>query len=679
MTILVTAGEQRASLAVTRSLGRRGIKVIVGDMHRGCLTSYSRYARGSFVYPFIGSNRVDFVRSIIDTARSNSVDLIIPTTDPTMAALSEHRAEVEKAAKLASPSYDSVCIAIDKKKTLTLARSLNIPIPETVFIENLDSLKEATKNLGLPIIIKPSIKKFFNDDDGHNFVVEYAASIESLRGRLLHHKENNGSFPMLQEYCKGGGVGIEALMSEGEPLALFQHRRIREMPVSGGFSVLCESVPLDPVLKGHAVKLLRAMNWEGIAMVEFRVDEETNTAKLMEVNGRFWGSLALAVQAGVDFPYLLYELFVNSKKIKVNSYRTNLKCQYRRGDLERLIQIMRSSKQVLGTCFERNMLETLPSKKQAIYDFTLSVFDPRVGDLVFSYDDVLPGLVDIQRLFAEVWKKISEKLFLQKFNMLLTRRVRGIIHIHSTYSYDGTAPIEAIVNEAKRLGYSFIAFTEHAESMDEDSMSRYVKQCKELQTSEFMVIPGLEVRCNNGTHLLAIKVKKHIKSASILEASKEIKDCGGICIVAHPSNNEHNLSAEEIRCVDGMEIWNSSRRSGLTIPNMGPMRVLRRLRNKNKKMYLYSGLDLHELREMKSFWIEAPAYCKNETELLEAFRSGKFFTTNGIISVSSSGYLSVKGINARSFLKAPIVLKEFCRKLLSRLFYWYSTNVKESQ
>jgi predicted ATP-grasp superfamily ATP-dependent carboligase len=670
MTVLITAGEERSSLAVARSLGRRGLRVIVGEMREKSLTSYSRYAHGNFVYPFLGSNRADFVRSVLDAARINGVDLIIPTTDPTMTALSEHCAEVETVAKLACPAYSSVCLAVDKKKTLPLARSLNIPIPETVFIEDLESLKEVIERLGLPIIIKPNMKKFFNDDDGYNFVVEYATSLESLRERLLYHR-NNGSFPMLQEYCKGNGAGIEVLMSEGEPLALFQHRRIREMPVSGGVSVMCESVPVNPTLKEYAVNLLRAMNWEGVAMVEFRVDEETNTAKLMEVNGRFWGSLPLALMAGVDFPYLHYELFANSKKIRVNNYRTNLKCQWRRGDFERLIQIMMNK--------NYNPVETLPSKRRAIYDFTLSLFDLRVKDLVFSYDDVLPGLVDLKQLFSLVWKKIREKLLRSKFNMISTRRTRGVIHIHTNYSYDGTASIEAVVEEAKKCGYSFIVLTEHAESLDEDSMAGYVKRCKALQTLELMVIPGLEVRCNNGTHLLGINVQKHIESSSVLEVAKEIKDCGGICIVAHPSKNEYNLSTEEIGCMDGMEIWNSSRRSGLTIPKLDAIRILRRLRNKNKKMYFYSGLDLHELREMKSFWIEAPSYCKSKDELLKAFYAGKFFTTNGIVSVSSTGYLSLKGINVRSILRAPIILQAVWRKLLSRLSYWFPKNVKRLQ
>lgn len=674
MPIIVTEGEQRSSLAVTRSLGRRGLKVIVGEMHKKSLSSYSRYARGSFIYPLVGSDRADFVKAVLDAACINKVELIIPTTDPTLSALSEHRAEVETVAKLACPTYSSACLALDKKKTLTLAKSLNIPIPQTAFIENLDSLKEAIKKLGFPIIIKPPRKKVFNDDDGHNFgvfAVEYATELGLLQERLLYYHKKNGSYPMLQEYCKGVGVGIEVLMSEGEPLALFQHRRIREMPISGGASVLCESVPLDPVLKEYAVKLLRAMNWEGVAMVEFRVDEGTNTAKLMEVNGRFWGSLALALQAGVDFPYLLYELFVNSKRIKVNSYRTNLKCQWRRGDLERLVQILRNE--------NNNPIEKLPSKKRAIYDFTVSLLDPRVCDFIFSYNDVLPGLVDLKRLFAEVWKKIFKKLFLRKFNIISTRRTRGIIHIHSNYSYDSTASIEAIVNEAKRRGYSFVALTEHAENMDEDSMARYVEHCKALQTPGLMVIPGLEIPCINGTDLLAINVRKYIKSSSILEAAKEIKDCGGICIVAHPSKNDHNLSTEEIRCIDGMEIWNSRRRSGLTIPDLGIMSVLRHLRNKNKRMYLYGGLDLHELREIRNFWIEVPYYCKSETELLKAFRSGEFFTTNGVISVSSSGYFSVEGINAESILKGPIILQEFWKKLRSRLFYWRSTNVNQLQ
>jgi hypothetical protein len=113
---------------------------------------------------------------------------------------------------------------------------------------------------------------------------------------------------LLQEFCAGEGQGVELLMHEGRPLAAFQHRRLREMPVQGGPSALRESVSLDPVLYEYSVNMLREIRWTGLAMVEFKVGPAA--AWLMEINGRVWGSLPLAVHAGMDFPARLVELLL---------------------------------------------------------------------------------------------------------------------------------------------------------------------------------------------------------------------------------------------------------------------------------------------------------------------------------------------------------------------------------
>ena len=89
----------------------------------------------------------------------------------------------------------------------------------------------------------------------------------------------------------------------------FQHRRLHEVPISGGASALRESVALDPRLLGHSVRLLAALRWTGLAMVEFRLGSEGPV--LMEVNGRIWGSLPLALKSGVDFPLGLARLYLD--------------------------------------------------------------------------------------------------------------------------------------------------------------------------------------------------------------------------------------------------------------------------------------------------------------------------------------------------------------------------------
>src|SRR3712207_1619892 len=97
---------------------------------------------------------------------------------------------------------------------------------------------------------------------------------------------------LLQEYYRGEALGVELLTERGRPLLAFQHRRLREVPITGGASSFRESVPLDLALLELSLRIMRALDWTGLAMVEFKVGAEG--PKLMEVNGRVWGSLPLA-------------------------------------------------------------------------------------------------------------------------------------------------------------------------------------------------------------------------------------------------------------------------------------------------------------------------------------------------------------------------------------------------
>src|SRR5678815_1154177 len=100
----------------------------------------------------------------------------------------------------------------------------------------------------------------------------------------------------------------------------FAHRRIREKPPSGGVSVLSESVAADPETVRKSLALLSALDWNGTAMVEYKQDRVTGQRYLMEINGRFWGSLQLAIDAGVDFPALLVAAALGEHPAPVTQY-----------------------------------------------------------------------------------------------------------------------------------------------------------------------------------------------------------------------------------------------------------------------------------------------------------------------------------------------------------------------
>ena len=171
----------------------------------------------------------------------------------------------------------------------------------------MSDLTAALRELRAPFVVKPVQSKIWFEGEWIPTAVRYAADAAQLREILQGTRWLGHVTLLVQECIHGEGQGVFALYDHGRPLAWFAHRRVREKPPSGGISVVCESVPLDARMQAHAERLLSAAGWHGVAMVEFKVATD-GSPYVIEVNGRFWGSLQLAVDSGVDFPLMLYRL-----------------------------------------------------------------------------------------------------------------------------------------------------------------------------------------------------------------------------------------------------------------------------------------------------------------------------------------------------------------------------------
>ncbi|MEM2915579.1 MAG: ATP-grasp domain-containing protein, partial [Candidatus Bathyarchaeia archaeon] len=316
--VIVTDSSERAALAVIRSLGRKNIEVLAADSKRFNAGFLSKYCSRRMIYPSPQKNKTEFVESILRLIKNEDFDLLIPITDFTMVPLLERKDEIEEYVKVAAPPYETAIKALDKAQTIKIAEEQRIPCPRTFLFEDLDHLKEVAENLKYPVVIKPRMKVFWIEDraitlkvtpknyayNSADLLTKYAKITSQFNGFNIPH-----DFFLIQEFFEGLGYGVEVLMHNSELKAIFMHKRLREYPITGGASTLRVSVKNEK-LKKYAVELLKAMNWQGVGMVEFKLDEKNGSAKLMEVNGRFWGSLQLAINAGVDFPYLLYKLIV---------------------------------------------------------------------------------------------------------------------------------------------------------------------------------------------------------------------------------------------------------------------------------------------------------------------------------------------------------------------------------
>lgn len=299
MRVLVTDAEYKLTLGAIRSLGRRGAFVVAAAARPRAQGFFSRYASATEVYPPAEDARafVDFVEQAVQRHR---LDVILPIGQASTYALARHSDRVAPAA-IAVADAEAIEIASSKRRTLAVARELGIETPR--------------ETRAVPLVAKrdrgSGEVRYVNDADA------LAALDESW---------------LLQEYVPGEGRGFFALLDHGEEKATFMHRRLREFPVTGGASTAAESID-DPTLRELGLRLLKALRWHGVAMVEFKLDRRDERYKLMEINPKFWGSLDLAIAAGVDFPWLTARLAAGDSDVSADPYRVGLRYQWVFSDL----------------------------------------------------------------------------------------------------------------------------------------------------------------------------------------------------------------------------------------------------------------------------------------------------------------------------------------------------------
>jgi predicted ATP-grasp superfamily ATP-dependent carboligase len=320
--VLVTDAKQRKSVPIIRSLGRRGIPVVAGDDSRFSMGFFSKYCTESWVYPAPDKQPEQFVDWLLTKARAGAFEVLYAIDERTLDVLTRYHEEISRYVSFPAVNYATYSKARNKWNTITLAQSLGIPCPKTLGLDSLENLPQAAKKLTFPVVIKP----WHSSGSRGLAYIKSAGELEEACERI--HKGYGGF--LLQECIPPGGdtLGVEVLMHwDGQPRATFVHRRLREYPIAGGPSTLRESLAY-PELIELGSRLLQAMGWAGVAMVEFKVDPRDGVPKLMEVNPKFWGSIALPIAAGVDFPYLLYQMATKGDVEPVTSYDVGVRCRW---------------------------------------------------------------------------------------------------------------------------------------------------------------------------------------------------------------------------------------------------------------------------------------------------------------------------------------------------------------
>lgn len=353
---------------------------------------FSRYCVRRALYPSPAAGVGAFVERLCGIVDEVRPELLMPMTERTILAIMAYRKRIESCVAIAPlPSEHAFAVALDKGTTVELAESRGLPVPRTFRLSHLEDLSHIRSQLPYPVVIKPRRSQIWTVDDQivSSGPVEYCFAPQELERKYLA-VHRRAPLPLIQEFIPGEGYGISTLYCRGQLRALFAHRRLRMVHPTGSGSSLRESIAPPPDMVEAARSLLDALAWHGVAMVEFKRDPRDGLPKLMEINGRFWNSLPLAVAAGVDFPLLLYRLAMDGEVPECFAYRLGVKSRWLTGDLRHLAEVMRGR--------PRGWAHEFPSRWGTLRDvLRTSGGDVRYDELWPS--DRLPLIGDVADLF----------------------------------------------------------------------------------------------------------------------------------------------------------------------------------------------------------------------------------------------------------------------------------------
>ena len=384
MSVLLTNASAPKGVVVTQSLGKKGIEITTSDCDRLSPAFFSRYSRSHFLYADPVKSPVEFVNSIQNHLKRKKIDVLMPINSKETLIISKNKDKFTQYTKVPFEDFDKMMKLNDKNETMKIALELDIRVPKTFNLKNITELQAISKTIEYPVVIK---LRNATSSVGLSYAHSPEELISKYKRTITKFNLIPSNYPILQEYIPGNGYGVSMLYNQGDMRAIFTHKRLREYPITGGPSTFRISVR-HPEMEHMAKKLLDHVGWHGVAMVEFKLDERNNKPVLLEVNPRFWGSVYQAIAAGVDFPYLLYEMAVNGDVKPVFNYKVGVKTRFIFKDFLAL------SSNLIKT---NNRYETLKEffkfyEKDLYYD-------------TLSKEDILPGIMFSYQAIKELIKR----------------------------------------------------------------------------------------------------------------------------------------------------------------------------------------------------------------------------------------------------------------------------------
>jgi predicted ATP-grasp superfamily ATP-dependent carboligase len=383
--VLVVDARLRQSLVTLRSLGQRGKLVAALEVSNNIETSNSvpafssRWCQQKFIAPSFEQDTEPFYTYLEQVLNQTGAQVLITSSDGTLEVLRKYRNLLEPRVRIALAKEPALSIATNKDLTLDIAAKLGIGVPRGVNISSANEVTAALHEIGLPAVVKPVESWIWGEQKGSRLVCKLVTTPEEARLAVEELTASGGSV-LFQQFLSGEREAINLLYANGEIFARFAQWAKRTAPPLGGISVYRQSIALPADIGEQTERLVREIDLEGYSEVEFRRDSEGHPY-LMEINPRLSASVEVAVRAGVDFPYLLYQWARGDRIDHVKGYRVGGWMRFLEGDIIATAQALT----------QRGRPGVAPPTR-VLVDFFLSFFIPSGYDH-FNWKDPHPAWI----------------------------------------------------------------------------------------------------------------------------------------------------------------------------------------------------------------------------------------------------------------------------------------------
>lgn len=324
--LIVATGRDRGALAAIRAFRAAGWYVGVGTPDGGGVLGSSRASHASYRVPRPRHDGRDFVEGVRRAALSGSFDLVFGGGDDWMAALSAYREQLPL--PVAHPPFDVVETVLDKMRLADHAATVGLASPRTVLATD-----EALATWDGPVVVK--CKEHWAPDQTQSLRIE--AKLFATTGDALAQVERiraAGAQPILQEVVAGTLGALIGVFHEGRLYGRTQQVSTRLWPTPNGASARAYTVPVDEDLSTRVEALLEDLGWHGLVELQFLTGHD-GVPHLIDFNGRFFGSLALAESAGEGLVRTWAELALGGPAPTLPDARPGRRYSWLAGDLRR--------------------------------------------------------------------------------------------------------------------------------------------------------------------------------------------------------------------------------------------------------------------------------------------------------------------------------------------------------